>query len=147
MFFDSIAYAMGGGGESSSGMDSVISFVPLILVLAIFYFLLYRPQQKRAKEQKDLLSNLRKGDYVLCSGFYGRITDIQDDILILEVDKGVRIRINRTYVVGLAEPPTRERKERPQQIEEESSHSAAKDSEKNESVKNESEKKDSDSDR
>lgn len=116
MFFDSVAYAMGsmgGGAEADGAQNSIITFVPLILILVIFYFLLYRPQQKRAREQKDLLSNLRRGDYVLCSGFYGRIIDIQDDIVTLEIDRGVQIRVNRAAVVGLAEAPTqRDKKDR-----------------------------------
>ncbi len=79
--FDQIAYAMapGQGGQQGFGM-----FLPLILLFAIFYFLLIRPQQKRQREHKQLLANLRKGDQVITAGgLYGRITGLTDTVVTL----------------------------------------------------------------
>ena len=77
-----IAYAMGGGGqEGASGFGA---FVPIILMFVIFYFLLIRPQQKRQKEQRTMISNLKKGDRIITSGgLHGRITGLDDTTLTL----------------------------------------------------------------
>ena len=83
-------------------------FLPLIFIIGIFYMLLIRPQQKREKQKKELLNNLRKNDYVLAAGMYGRITDIQEDVITLEVAKDTQVKVNRSYVIGLAEAPHKE---------------------------------------
>lgn len=64
--FASVAHAMGtAGAGQAGGADALMQFVPLIAMLAIFYFLLIRPQQKRAKQHKAMLEALKKGDQVL----------------------------------------------------------------------------------
>jgi preprotein translocase subunit YajC len=107
MFFNDVAYAMGAGqgtgGEGAS--NPLAAFLPLILMFAIFYFLLIRPQQKKAKQHKMLLSNLQKGDHVLTGGgIYGRITNVAGDVLTIEIAKDMSIKVNRNYVSGKAEP-------------------------------------------
>ena len=75
----------------------------LVLMFAIFYFLLIRPQQKKAKQHKELLANLRKGDEVITSGgIYGEITGITNDMVVMEIAPQVRIKIARGHVAGLA---------------------------------------------
>ena len=75
----------------------------LVLMFAIFYFLLIRPQQKKAKQHKELLANLRKGDEVITSGgIYGKITGITNDMVVIEIAPQVRIKIARGHVSGLA---------------------------------------------
>jgi len=95
------AYAMGpqpGGGQGSQ----FISFLPIILIFVIFYFLLIRPQQRRAKEHRSLLANLKVGDNVLTSGgIYGRITGIRDDIITIEISDKVRVKVNRGHIAGV----------------------------------------------
>lgn len=94
--FDQIAYAMapGQGGQQGFGM-----FLPLILLFAIFYFLLIRPQQKRQREHKQLLANLRKGDQVITAGgLYGRITGITDTVVTLEITEKVRVKVARSQI-------------------------------------------------
>src|SRR6056297_1736608 len=105
MFFNSIAHAMGqAGGEAGQG-SAFSAFVPLILMFAIFYFLLIRPQQKKAKNHKIMLENLKKGDRVLTNGgIYGRITDMDGDVLTLSIGENQSLRVNRGYVAGLADP-------------------------------------------
>lgn len=104
MFFESVAFAMGapqGGGE---GGNPIAAFLPLILMFAIFYFLLIRPQQKKAKKHKEYLQNLKKGDYVVTGGgIYGRITGVNNDVLTVEIGSNLSIRVNRNYIAGPAE--------------------------------------------
>lgn len=79
-----------------------MSFLPIILIFAIFYFLLIRPQQRRAKEHRALLSNLKVGDQVLTSGgIYGKITGLRDDVLTIEISDKVRVKVNRGHIAGV----------------------------------------------
>jgi len=97
MFGTGLAYAMGapGGGAGGAG-GSFMSFLPIILIFVIFYFLLIRPQQRRAKEHKALLSNLKVGDQVLTGGgIYGRVTGLRDDIITVEISDKVRVKVAR----------------------------------------------------
>ena len=106
--FTDIAYAMGGapgGGGEQQGIGGMItSFLPLILIFVIFYFLLIRPQSKKAKEHKQMLDNLKKGDKVMTTGgVYGVIEDIDANAVILKVGikDDVKIKVNRSYIAGL----------------------------------------------
>jgi preprotein translocase subunit YajC len=75
----------------------------LVLMFVIFYFLLIRPQQKKAKAHKELLANLRKGDKILTNGgIYGRITGLDDSTLTVEIAPQVRIKVSRGHVAGVA---------------------------------------------
>ncbi len=98
-----IAYAMGGGGaEGAAGFGG---FIPIILMFVIFYFLLIRPQQKRQKEQRNMISNLKKGDRIMTSGgLHGRITGLDDNTLTLEIADKVRVKVGRQSVAGLVQP-------------------------------------------
>ena len=96
------AAAQGAGGASEAG--PLWSFVvPMVLMVAIFYFLLIRPQQKKAKEHKALLDNLKKGDRVITNGgVIGIIVNIDDQIVNLEIADKVRIEMGRPYIAGFA---------------------------------------------
>lgn len=79
-----------------------MSFLPIILIFAIFYFLLIRPQQKRAKDHRALLSSLKVGDQVLTSGgIYGRVTGLRDDVITLEISDKVRVKVSRGHIAGV----------------------------------------------
>ena len=94
-----LAYAMGQGGEAAQGAGGFASFVPLILMFAIFYFLLIRPQQKKAKEHRAMVSSLKKGDRIVTSGgIHGRITAVDETVLTVEISDRVRVKINRGNV-------------------------------------------------
>jgi preprotein translocase subunit YajC len=98
--FATNAYAMAGGAEQQAGggMEGIIM---LVIMFAIFYLLLIRPQQKRAKQHKELVENLKSGDQVVTAGgLHGKIVAVQDDIITLEIASNVRIKINRTSIVG-----------------------------------------------
>jgi len=106
MFLTSVAHAMGqmpGGADGGQG-GGLMSFLPLILMFVIFYFLLIRPQQKKQKEMRELLKNLKRGDRILTGGgIYGRIDSLTDDKVNVEIAPGVVITVMRSYVAGLAD--------------------------------------------
>jgi preprotein translocase subunit YajC len=100
-----IAYAMAPpaeGGDSSF----LVGFLPMILIFAVFYLLLIRPQQKKAQEHKKLLENLKKGDAVITQGgLYGKIYGITDQVVTLEIADKVRVRVSRAHIAGIAAAP------------------------------------------
>ena len=102
--FESTAFAMGPvpqNGGSPGGTDMLMQFLPLILMFAIFWFLLIRPQQKRAKAHKQMLGELKRGDRVQTgSGLIGRIVEIDDEQVLLECGNA-RLRMSRGSVAGL----------------------------------------------
>ena len=102
-----IAYAMGqGGAAAGQGAGGFTSFVPLILMFVIFYFLLIRPQQKKAKEHREMIAGLKKGDRIVTSGgLHGRITGMDDATLTVEIADKVRVKVSRGSVSGLFTKP------------------------------------------
>jgi len=107
MLFPSLAHAMGAvpGGDAAGG-NPITAFLPLILMFAIFYFLLIRPQQKKAKQHREYLSGLKRGDFILTGGgIYGRIQEVHGDKLTVEIAKDLNIEINRSYVAGPGDAP------------------------------------------
>ena len=95
-----IAFAMGqGGAAGGEGAAGFTGFIPLILMFVIFYFLLIRPQQKKTKEHREMISNLKKGDRIITSGgIYGRITGMDDTTLTVEIADKVRVKVGRSNV-------------------------------------------------
>lgn len=94
-----IAYAMGQMPGGQGGSNQWMSFLPLVLLFVVFYFLLIRPQQKRAKQQKQFLENLKKGDDVVTSGgLYGKITGITDTTVTIEIAEKVRVKVAKSAV-------------------------------------------------
>ena len=80
-----------------------MAFLPLILLFAVFYFLLIRPQQKRAKTHKQFIDNLKKGDRVVTSGgMYGTITGVTDDSATIEVAEKVRVKVLKSAIADYA---------------------------------------------
>jgi preprotein translocase subunit YajC len=74
-------------------------FGPLILIFAIFYFLIIRPQQKREKERKNMLAGLKEGDDIITiGGIYGRILNIKEDVITLEVGDKLKIKVTRSAI-------------------------------------------------
>lgn len=112
MLFPSLAHAMGAapGGDAAGG-NPITAFLPLILMFAIFYFLLIRPQQKRAKQHKAMLEALKKGDQVLTTGgLVGRVVDIDGDILSIDLGS-TTVSLGRAYVVSVMDPRSKAVKE------------------------------------
>lgn len=101
-----IAYAMGQGGAGGAGGGAAgfSGFIPLILMFVIFYFLLIRPQQKKSKEHRQMISNLKKGDRIITSGgLHGRITGMDETTLTVEIADKVRVKVARGNVSALAQ--------------------------------------------
>ena len=102
--FESVAYAMGtpqAGAAPASGTDMLMQFLPLIVMFVIFWFLLIRPQQKRAKAHKAMLAELKRGDHVVTSaGLIGRSLEIDDEQVLLESGEA-KLRLTRGAIGGL----------------------------------------------
>ncbi len=97
---------MGAGGVGGEGGGGFSTFIPLILMFVIFYFLLIRPQQKKTKEHRQMISSLKKGDRVVTSGgLHGQITGLSDTTLTVEIADKVRVKIARGNVGALIQAP------------------------------------------
>ena len=85
-----------------AGPDPMFQILMLVGFIAIFYFLLWRPQQKRAEEHRNLIDNLAKGDEVATSGgVMGRITKVADDVVTMEIADGVQVLVQKPAVAML----------------------------------------------
>jgi preprotein translocase subunit YajC len=94
-----LAYAMGSPASGGQG-GGMLTFLPLILLFGVFYFLLIRPQQKRSKQHKTFMENLKKGDTVITSGgLYGKITGITDEAITMEIAEKIRVKVAKNAVV------------------------------------------------
>ncbi|CAM8641038.1 MAG: preprotein translocase subunit YajC [Pseudomonadota bacterium] len=98
--FVTAAYAQDAGAAGGAGA-ALGSFLPLILIFAIMYFLLIRPQQKKVKELKAMIEALRKGDQVLTQGgIIGKIHRVGDDgVLDIEIAEGVKVKVMKHTIV------------------------------------------------
>ena len=98
------AAGAGGGGFS---MDALQQFLPIILIMVVFYFLMLRPQQKKMKALREMVSNLRRGDRVLLQGgIYGKIANVPagtDAELTVEIADKVQIKVTRSAVAEVLE--------------------------------------------
>lgn len=105
------AYAMGPapqGGQGDPIMSLIASLLPLILIIVVFYFLLIRPQQKRAKEHRQMLENLKRGDKVITiGGLYGVVDTVNPNTVILKVADNVKLKFSKQSIAALR-PPTDE---------------------------------------
>ena len=87
-------------GPAPAGQNPLISFLPLILIVVVFYFFMIRPQMKRQKELKNFRESLKKGDKIVTTGgIYGRIVEIEDHAILIEVDTNVKIRVDKVAVL------------------------------------------------
>jgi preprotein translocase subunit YajC len=94
------AYAQGAPGSPLGGGYGQI--IILVVFVAVFYFLLIRPQQKRAKDQQAMLTRLSSGDEVVTTGgILGRITEVGDNFITLEIAEGVRVKVQKSQITQL----------------------------------------------
>lgn len=85
--------------EKSKGGGGITSLLPIVLLMGVFWFAIMRPQQRRAKDQKMLLSQMKQGDKVIAAGgIVGTIRRVDDDTLSLQVADGVVIKVDRGSV-------------------------------------------------
>jgi preprotein translocase subunit YajC len=89
--------------SSPSGMGNFSGIIMIVLLFVVFYFFMIRPQSKRQKEIKNFRSSMKIGDKVITSGgIYGRIKEIHDDSVLLEIDENVRVRVDKNSVFATA---------------------------------------------
>ena len=101
-FFISDAFAEGAAGPAGQSTQGILGFLPLIVIFAIFYFMLIRPQSKRAKEHRNMVANLGKGDEVVTNGgLLGRIAEMGENFITLELADGVQVKVQRQAVSAL----------------------------------------------
>jgi len=85
-------------GEESGGFDWTI-IIFLVLIFAVFYFLLIRPQRKRQKQQQELMQELKRGDKVITAGgIYGVIESVAEDSILIKVESGATMRVSKSSV-------------------------------------------------
>ena len=95
MFDAAYAQALPGVG----GPGPMMTIIPFALIFVIMYFMVIRPQQKKSKEHQDLLNKLKKNDEVMTSGgIYGKVVDLKETVVTLEVAPNVRIRVHRPQI-------------------------------------------------
>lgn len=92
-----IAYAQAAPGAGGPG--PLVTILPFILIFVIMYFMVIRPQQKRAREHQEMLRRLKRNDEVMTSGgIYGKVIDLKETVVTLEVAPNVRIRVHRPQI-------------------------------------------------
>ncbi len=96
------AFAMAGNAAAGGGQQGYEGIIMLVAMFAIFYFLLIRPQQKRAKQHKELVNNLKAGDQVVTAGgIHGKIASVEDTAVVVEVATGVKMKMNRSSITEI----------------------------------------------
>jgi preprotein translocase subunit YajC len=91
------AYAQGGPGVGGPG--PLVTILPFILIFVIMYFMVIRPQQKKSKEHQEMLNKLKRNDEVMTSGgIYGKVIDLKETVVTLEVAPNVRVRVHRPQI-------------------------------------------------
>ena len=91
-------------GAPAEGANPLTTFLPLILVFVVFYFFMIRPQMKKQKELKNYREGLTKGDKVITAGgIHGRILEVQDTAIMLEIDQNVKVKVDKGSVVRSAQ--------------------------------------------
>ena len=97
-----LIFLQAGGGETS-----ILSFLPLIAIVLVFYFLLFLPNQKRQKKLNELLANLKNGDRVITAGgVHGTIVGLRDDYIVVRVPPdSVKLEVQRSAITALENPP------------------------------------------
>jgi preprotein translocase subunit YajC len=92
----------GAAAQSGGPMGGLMSFLPFILIIGIFYFLIIRPQNKKQKETQKMLSALKKGDRVVTiGGVHGTIQSVKESSVIVRVDDNCRIEFSRSAISGV----------------------------------------------
>jgi preprotein translocase subunit YajC len=96
-FIIDTAWAQGGTQTST-----IMSFLPLIIIFALFYFLLIRPQSKRQKEHREMVAALEKGQEVVTGGgILGKVTDVRPSWVTVEVAEGIELKIQKSTITSL----------------------------------------------
>ncbi len=102
--FETYAYAAGAGGGAGQA-NWMVQFFPLLVLFAIFYFILIRPQQKKQKQLQNMLNSLKVGDKVITNGgIHGEVAYVGDKVLHLKVANNVKLVFSKGAIAGLQNP-------------------------------------------
>lgn len=113
--FISEAWAQAAGGAAGS-TDLLVSLAPMVLIFIVFWFLLIRPQQKKAKEHRAMVAALKRGDRVVTNGgIFGQVSHVADDHLMVEIADGVKVKLARDAVAAIPGRPEPVKKEEAKQ--------------------------------
>jgi preprotein translocase subunit YajC len=93
------AQSAGADAAAPSGMGSLISFLPIVLIFGVFYFFMIRPQSKRQKDTQKMLSAIKKGDRVVTiGGFHGVVSSVKETTVILKIDDSTKVELSRSAI-------------------------------------------------
>ncbi len=99
LYDNTLTVLLQSGGASGGGTSGWVQFLPWILILVVFYFFMIRPQMKKAKKEREFRQNLQKDDQVVTiGGIHGKIQELKDDSVILGLEDGTRIRVERNAI-------------------------------------------------
>jgi len=102
-----IAVAPKGSSNAQPNANPIMSFVPMIVVIGILYFLIIRPQQQQAKEHRSLVDNLKTGDRVITQGgVHGTVTSLKGAVVQVKIADNVKVDVNRTAIAQVLQAPT-----------------------------------------
>jgi preprotein translocase subunit YajC len=94
-----LIFALSGSGTGEGGPSLLTSFIPILLIFVIFYFLLIRPQQKKQRQHQDMIAAVRKGDRIVTNGgIYGTIADVKEHIIVLRIAENVKIELIKSAI-------------------------------------------------
>ncbi|MDR0448414.1 MAG: preprotein translocase subunit YajC [Treponema sp.] len=92
------------GGGQGGGMQSLMGLLPFVAIFGIFYFLIIRPQNKKQKDTKRMLEDLKKGDKVVTiGGVHGVIQNVRETTIILKVDENCKLEFSRSAIASVKE--------------------------------------------
>ena len=101
------------GAPAQEGGGGFMTFLPLVAIIAIFYFLILRPQKKRQQESQKMLSALRKGDRVVTiGGIHGVIQSVKESTVIIKVDENTKLEFNRSSITSVSSQAREEKEEK-----------------------------------
>jgi len=107
------AWAQMGGADGSP--SPIFQLAPLLLIFVVFYFLLIRPQQTKAKEHSEMLANLKRNDDVITSGgIYGKVVALNEKVVTLEIAPKVQVKVERQQITALVKTTQQEAREKEQ---------------------------------
>ena len=101
---------MGGEGEGGS---PIMAALPFVLIFGLFYLLILRPQQKQSRQKEEMMKNIKRGDKVMTAGgIHGRVVNAEEDLLTVEIAKGVNIQISRANISAMLNQDKAETKQK-----------------------------------
>ncbi|MDR2103734.1 MAG: preprotein translocase subunit YajC [Treponema sp.] len=110
--FSLLGAPAGAGGADASAGSLVTTLIPFVLIIAIFYFLIIRPQNKKQKETQNMLKALKKGDKIVTiGGIHGIIQSVKENSVIVRVDENTKLEFSRSAISGVESPAKEEKSE------------------------------------